>query len=795
MNLVSITPDAGRLLTPDGKPFFAMIVNYVGHSDRAWAQFQAGKFDPALIEADFRLARQAGANTIRTFIAAPLQNEFPQGNWIKLDALVAAAERAGIYLLLTFADYSLSYVKTLASHAGMIAARYKGRAPILGYDLKNEPRFYHLALMRYPGANPLLAFDLSPIYPTKRTPDEALAWARGAGNAPATLSDADAMRYAHVSEVLDAFLKAASDWVSARSYAVSAVDFMRSPEAGSWQPFLEKLNAAAAAWLSPQVAAVRDADPGRLITVGYSDPLLAGLPANGPLDIIAINRYPRDASPRQLDFQLVIAKGLQAAFRGKPVFLSEFGYATSEIDPPQAAICEGAAWLRAYEMGLAGAGKWMLWDLPPGPNPRERSFGLFGASGEPKPSALALPALSARLAPSRGPRGRVEISATASGGIAYKYTADDAYFSSGYSHAGEGPVRWDGQGWCQIFADWSEVGVVRTAATALGQVTLDLSQMLGLGELTGYALEADGTPWEHTRAGSVLVFAITPGVPVTLRLQLSAIDAKIAIVWPHRDAPVAEARLANLTAYLTYPGSRMAVPCDLTPQATLWQALNNEPALPVATGVRRLADFSGRRVPVWDFNDVDVSAARDPKNKLYFSVHLAGGPYHANVWVHGVDARTYLPSPVTPTGTQAITAAGVPAVLDARIQIVWPHGGAAVEQANLANISADLFAPGTRVALVPSGSGAGAWKPAVWLVRALNNDAGVRVASGAPRRDGAGVHWDFNDVDVSAARDPQSKLHFWCEVDGVLTHSNFWTHGVDARTYLPNPDVPLGDCA
>ena len=67
MERVSITPDGGRLLTPGGRSFFAVIVNYVGHSDRAWAQFQAGKFDPALIEADFRLARQAGANTIRTF--------------------------------------------------------------------------------------------------------------------------------------------------------------------------------------------------------------------------------------------------------------------------------------------------------------------------------------------------------------------------------------------------------------------------------------------------------------------------------------------------------------------------------------------------------------------------------------------------------------------------------------------------------------------------------------------------------------------------------------------------------
>ena len=60
MDLVSITPDGGRLLTPGGRPFFAVIVNYVGHSDRAWAQFQAGKFDPALIEADFQLGAPGG---------------------------------------------------------------------------------------------------------------------------------------------------------------------------------------------------------------------------------------------------------------------------------------------------------------------------------------------------------------------------------------------------------------------------------------------------------------------------------------------------------------------------------------------------------------------------------------------------------------------------------------------------------------------------------------------------------------------------------------------------------------
>ena len=126
-NLISVAPGGNRLQTPDGKPFFAVIVNYVGHSDRAWGQFMPGQFDPALIESDFRLARQIGANAIRTFVANPLQNEFPKGDWTKLDALVDAAARAGVYLLLTLADYGPTYVQTMAAHAGQIAARYKGQ--------------------------------------------------------------------------------------------------------------------------------------------------------------------------------------------------------------------------------------------------------------------------------------------------------------------------------------------------------------------------------------------------------------------------------------------------------------------------------------------------------------------------------------------------------------------------------------------------------------------------------------------------------------------------------------------
>lgn len=792
--LISIAPDGRRLLDAEGRPFFAVIVNYVGHTDRAWAQFRPDRFDPALIEADFRLARRLGANTVRTFVAAPLQNEFPQGDWSKLDALVEAAVRAGVYLWLTLADYSLSYVRTLADHAGLIAARYADHPALLAFDLKNEPRFYHLALMRYPTGNPLLGETLSALYPPRRSPGEALAWARGEGKS-GSLPEADAIRYAHAGDLLDRFLQAASHWTAAQNYRASVVSFIRSAEAAPWRPFLEVLNAALAAWLRPQVQAVRSAAPRRLITVGYSDPLLAGLPANLALDFHAINRYPRDASPRQLEFQTMIAGELLATFPGRPVILSEFGYATNDLEPAQAAICESAAWLRAAELGLAGAGKWMLWDLPPGHNPRERSFGLFDSAGRPKPAALALPALARRLRASRGLRGRLQIGANPAGAIAYRYEAADAFFASGNSQAGEGGIRWEGDGYGQLLADWSEPGLLRVVTTARGQVTLDLGQLLGMRKPHPVTVRAGDAAWPHTRAGSVLVFQTLPGQQVQAELMLAAVEARIAILWPHGDKPVSEARLANLTAYLTYPGCRVTVPCDFDPAVTLWCALNNEPATPVARGQRRMTELNGQRVPAWDFNDVDVSPARDPRNKLYFTLQIEGFPYRSNVWVHGVDARTYMPLPVRATAEQPVSSRTAPQALDARIQILWPHGGATVAQADLANLSADLFVSRSLLRLAPDLASDEPWDPQVWLVAARNNEPGERIARGVLRMDDRGAaHWDFNDIDVSPARDPENKLHFWIEVEGHRTHSNFWTHGADARTYLPNPETPLGDC-
>jgi hypothetical protein len=262
------------------------------------------------------------------------------------------------------------------------------------------------------------------------------------------------------------------------------------------------------------------------------------------------------------------------------------------------------------------------------------------------------------------------------------------------------------------------------------------------------------------------------------------IRAKIEIVWPHGSAPVQSADKANITVYLMSVTGNDSAPCDWTPTVRLWAALNAQPAKPVGVGQKRMFTTSGRTFPVWDFNDVDVSAARDPANKLSFFATVEGVDTRRNVWTHAVDARTIFPQADTPSGTVVRR----PLAVDARIEIVWPH-----DNDTLANVTAYLFEADSKLAIPP----ALGWAPDVRLHWSLNTDTDLGPASsklGVPRTLTSGglsfLAWDFNDVDVSAARDPVNKIYFWVTVDGLAANPNVWAHGTDARTIFPQQDVP-----
>jgi YVTN family beta-propeller protein len=291
----------------------------------------------------------------------------------------------------------------------------------------------------------------------------------------------------------------------------------------------------------------------------------------------------------------------------------------------------------------------------------------------------------------------------------------------------------------------------------------------------------------------------TPTATATARPTPAIIQAKIEIVWPHDGASVRDADLANITAYLISTTHGLASslleppPCDWEPTVRLWVALNAQPARPVAVGQKRMTDVAGRTFPVWDFNDVDVSAARDPANRLTFFTTVDGVRTLHNIWTHATDARTVFPQTDVPTGAISY----VPAALDARIEIVWPHDDLPVEQASLANITAYLFAPGTLQAIRPGVNSL----PTTRLHGSLNAEAEEALGAGIiglPRALTASngvtfMAWDFNDVDISAAREPLNKLYFWVSVDNAETFSNVWAHGADARTIFPRPDT-LNNC-
>jgi hypothetical protein len=258
---------------------------------------------------------------------------------------------------------------------------------------------------------------------------------------------------------------------------------------------------------------------------------------------------------------------------------------------------------------------------------------------------------------------------------------------------------------------------------------------------------------------------------------------------------VRNADRANITAYLISESGNDAPRCDWEPTVRLWAALNSQPARPIAVGQKRIIATGGRRFPAWDFNDVDVSAARDAANKLTFFVTVDGVKTLHNIWVHAADARTIFPQPDVPAGVVT----GQPEAVDARIEVVWPHDNLPVDKATLANITGYLFQSETRDAIPPHLE----WSPTLRLHQSRNADtetplavdsAPIGVSRVITGENGLSfMAWDFDNVDVSAAQDPLNKLYFWLEADDIATYPNVWAHGANTPTIFPQTDV-LNSC-
>jgi hypothetical protein len=474
--------DGERLLAPNGTPLFVSGVNYEGPADRAWHMWDDDKFDAGAIDADFARAASAGMTAIRIFVQAPLAADIAAGKFDKLDQVVNLAEKRDLQLMVSLYDYGERDLARVSATAGQIAQRYRGRAGILDLDLKNEPRFGDLSLTKYPApAPPLQTSSLIDAFGA-RVPREQIASYRagpdGAKDIPAYLADADAWIYINNLLLYRAMLADAASWVKDHNFQLTTLDYLDDPAGQKWAPLVKALDGTLAAWLAPQVQAIRTADPTRPITVDHVDAVLAKLPANNVLDVQSLHRYPGTGAAA-IRSNLSLLAGIERAHPGKPYVLSEFGYATDTVDPDRAALNETAIMLGLLAQGAAGGAKWMLSDMPDGFNMRERTLGAFRLDGGAKPVVGALSALHAYVTGSGSPLGDIKIDEDADAGLRYVYRASDALLMGGGKHVDGGAAAFDAGAPAQLFLSWSEPGVLRIWASTSVQATLDLGQLLG----------------------------------------------------------------------------------------------------------------------------------------------------------------------------------------------------------------------------------------------------------------------------------------------------------------------------
>ena len=395
-------PASQLWITPrGGKSFFVVGANYEGPTDRAWMMWDNGKFDRDLIAVDFAKARSLGINTLRIFVQRSLRDDVNNGDFSKLDAVTELARQNGLWLLLTFTDWDEPNLQKAADLNALIASHLSKEPSVLGYDTKNEPQFNDIAAAIYPTGTtvPLQSPDFIAPYGERVSRDAIGDYRRGEGKnvVPARLSDDQAYVFANAYKLFREFLDAGAAWVNSHS-GTTTLDYMDSPDSASWGPYLAALDSTLATWVNVQMNPVRNADPGRLVTVGYSNIVLARMPSNSGLDFQSVHRFtPHGYSGLNATF--LVLSNLQRSFAGKPVLLEEFGYpgqvnapggGVTGFDPRTTANLETAIWTFLYGGGYAGGAKWMLNNFPQGANPAENSYGLFDNNGQPKITAQAL---------------------------------------------------------------------------------------------------------------------------------------------------------------------------------------------------------------------------------------------------------------------------------------------------------------------------------------------------------------------------------------------------------------------
>ena len=610
---VQLAPGGSRFLRPDGQPFFAWAVSYVGAPDRAWRMWDDGQFDPATIEADFTRAAGLGLNTVRLFVMAPLRQDVLAGNFRKLDLVVDLARRHGLFLILTFTDYVEPDLQRVTDVETRIAGHFKTEPTILAYDLKNEPQFDLIALSIYPDpAPPLQTTSLVAVYGERIAQPAIPAYrqtAEGRALLPPRLTDAQAYVYVNNYRLYREFLDAAAGWVTTHP-AQTTLDYMDSPDADGWRPFLGALDETLHRWIAIQQDALRAADPNHLLTVGYSNIVLAKLSPNRLLDFQAPHRFVASGFAN-LQRTLAVLTNLRTTFSGQAFMLEEFGYSNEEglqkgaspVDQRVTADLETGLWLYIYSQGYAGGGKWMLNNYPGGDNAAQNAYGLFDDTLQPKIAATALAALIPALAGDTAAGNFTDLGADAAGGIRFAYRGALARLVGGTTSATPDVVTYTPDRGLPLlaFVTWQRHPDRRVDLWTSGPGTVQVSLAATLG-------------------------AVAPDAPLTVRYRQG--DGSWAPAPFTRNGDQVQLVVAGLRAYrLTAPGSALD-PAAPLPGATYFPATHHN----LGGGFRDYWQAHGG-LPIFgyplteEFTEGGYTVQYFERNRFEYHPEYAGTPY------------------------------------------------------------------------------------------------------------------------------------------------------------------------
>ena len=546
-----------------GKPFFVIAANYEGASDRAWMMWQDDQFDPDVIDEDFAKASSVGINTMRLFVQTALRDDIRAGDFSKLDDVLAIARRYNIWIILTFTDWAEPDLKRAGDLNRTIATHLASEPSILAYDTKNEPQFTDVAGAIYPSSTqtvPLQSPDVIAMYGERIPRDTIGDYRRGDGKSviPARMTDDQAYVMANYYKLYLEFLDESSAWVGSHS-GTNTIDYMDSPDSAAWVPFLGAMDATLLAWNNAQIDTVRAADPGRPVTTGYSNMILARMPSNSALSFHSLHRFTSHGAGG-LNATFRVLDGLQRAFPTQPVLLEEFGYpgqvksssgGITGYDPRTTANLESAIWAYLYGKGFAGGGKWMLNNFTQGDDPAQNSYGLFDNNDQPKLTAYTLRQVADMVAHTSPGTMSATVRSDDNSAASYSYTSPDALITGGKVYTSTNVTYASNAPSSMVMTNMS--GTLSIFSTDVSTMTLNLQGTFGvpvdeLSKVTLMGLDPKGQPW-------------TPPVPAlngnSLRISLQPLYKYTLSVVP-RALGRAEARIDPDTVYFPQVGHNLS---------------------------------------------------------------------------------------------------------------------------------------------------------------------------------------------------------------------------------------------